>query len=78
MKFVISSVAAIGIRKADKKYKSILSNYNYQEDDDYSYIEINTLEELIELNKKVKEVDIGSGGLIIRDNDIVIYDGYIE
>lgn len=78
MKFRIESVAAFGTRKTDERYKEILKKYNYLEDDESTYINIDTLEELMQLERQLKGKHRSIGGLILLEDTITIYDDYIE
>ncbi len=64
--------------KVSKRYKEILNKYNYFEDEKYSYIKINTINELISLEKQLTLKNGFRRGIIIRGNTITIYDDYIE
>lgn len=64
--------------KVSKRYRKILNKYNYYENEKYSYIRINTLFELISLEKELTSRNGFRRGIIIKDNTITIYDDYIE
>lgn len=64
--------------KVSKRYRKILNKYNYYENEKYSYIRINTLFELISLEKELTSRNGFRRGIIIKDNTIMIYDDYIE
>lgn len=64
--------------KVKEVYKQILNKYDYQEDNKYSYITIETLDDLILLEKEVTTLNEFDRGIIINNNTITIYDDYIE
>lgn len=64
--------------KVKEVYKQILNKYDYQEDNKYSYITIETLDDLILLEKEVTTLNDFNRGIIINNNTITIYDDYIE
>jgi len=64
--------------KVKEVYKQILNKYDYQEDNKYSYITIETLDDLILLEKEVTTLNELNRGIIINNNTITIYDDYIE
>ncbi len=64
--------------KVKEVYKQILNKYDYQEDNKYSYITIETLDDLILLEKEVTTLNEFNRGIIINNNTITIYDDYIE
>lgn len=64
--------------KVKEVYKQILNKYDYQEDNKYSYITIETLDDLILLEKEVTTLNEFNRGIIINNNNITIYDDYIE
>lgn len=64
--------------KVKEFYKQILNKYDYQEDNKYSYITIETLDDLILLEKELTTLNEFNRGIIINNNIITIYDDYIE
>lgn len=80
MKFYIDNVDKEDIYelKVSEKYKDILNKYKYDEDDKYSYIEINSLEDIVNLEKELTLKSGFNRGIIINGNTILIYDDYIE
>lgn len=80
MKFRINNVDKTNILelKVSEKYKEILKKYNYNEDDVYSYIEIDSLENMINLEKELTLKNGFDRGVIVKENTITIYDDYIE
>ena len=64
--------------KVKEVYKQILNKYDYQEDNKYSYITIETLDDLILLEKEITTLNKFNRGIIINNNTITIYDDYIE
>lgn len=64
--------------KVKETYKQILNKYDYQEDNKYSYITVETLDDLILLEKEISTLNKFGRGIIINNNIITIYDDYIE
>ena len=75
MKFKIWSITE---EKVKEFYKKVLNKYDYEEDDKYSYINIKTLDELMQLEREVTSLNKFERGIIIKGDTITIYDDYIE
>lgn len=80
MKFRINNVDKEDVfkSKVSERYKDILKKYKYNEDDKYSYIEIDSLDSMISLEKELTSKNGFGRGIIIEETTIIIYDDYIE
>ena len=80
MKFRINNVDKEDVfeLKVSERYKDILKKYKYSEDDKYSYIEIDSLDSMISLEKELTSKNGFGRGIIIEETTIIIYDDYLE